>query len=274
MITFFSERAPIPRQQVYEVTPDGKLGAEVGGSRMVRDGIVREIEMAVMMDLPTAKLIHGWLGTTIATVKNRPLPKKRGRNRVPDLILKRNVRTTATGTTKGPSVTPASVATMGHGLYGSFSRGAWLGFETVGYPAELQFGVRNDALFQPDGYSVARQGSMRSPLPEAYRQLQQVDSGTSSIACSEPPNETAKWAARRLLDQLDETHPIPTRVLPSVDGGVAVIFVQATQYAEVEFYNSGEIIVTLRNATTRPDIFPAHATSLKRTLDRIGAHLR
>ena len=58
-MSVFSERSPIPRKMVFDVTPDGQLGPET--SRDSKEGIVREVEVEVVMDVPLAKSLIEWL---------------------------------------------------------------------------------------------------------------------------------------------------------------------------------------------------------------------
>ncbi len=65
-IAFFSERQPIPQQMCHTINPDtGRLGDELEDQRISRDGIVREIEANVIMELTTAKSFLSWLQATV-----------------------------------------------------------------------------------------------------------------------------------------------------------------------------------------------------------------
>jgi len=67
--SFFSERLPIPDQTVQAITPEGKLGGEVADERITREGILREIEVNVVMDVTTAKAMIEWLEDKVKTVE-------------------------------------------------------------------------------------------------------------------------------------------------------------------------------------------------------------
>lgn len=54
-VTFFSERQPIPRRVVHQVSSDGTIGSELRDQRVVRDAIVREADVCVSMSVDTAK---------------------------------------------------------------------------------------------------------------------------------------------------------------------------------------------------------------------------
>lgn len=57
----FSERNPIPQMMTHQVQPDGRLGEEIPGGTVRREGVVREVEVGATMDLHTAKALLTWL---------------------------------------------------------------------------------------------------------------------------------------------------------------------------------------------------------------------
>ena len=62
MISFFSERRPIPKSVVHPLSPDGKLGDEMIEERVVREALIREVDAAIAMNMPTARSLYEWLG--------------------------------------------------------------------------------------------------------------------------------------------------------------------------------------------------------------------
>jgi hypothetical protein len=64
-LSFYSERPPIPTVMVHDVGDDGILGEERRSERQTRDGIIREAEVGVILDLDTAKSLATWLGEKI-----------------------------------------------------------------------------------------------------------------------------------------------------------------------------------------------------------------
>lgn len=65
-IALFSERMPIPQIQVWDVA-DGQLKAEVADKRVSRPGIVREVEINVIMTVDMAKDLAKFLLQTVKT---------------------------------------------------------------------------------------------------------------------------------------------------------------------------------------------------------------
>jgi hypothetical protein len=66
----FNERQPIPGVMVQRITPEGTLGDEIIERRVVKKGVVREVEADLVMDYATAKSIHEWLGRKLEEIKS------------------------------------------------------------------------------------------------------------------------------------------------------------------------------------------------------------
>ena len=64
-VAVFNERNPLPDTMVHSVTSEGTLGPEMPERRVVRNGIVREVEADLVMNYGTAKVVHKWLGEKI-----------------------------------------------------------------------------------------------------------------------------------------------------------------------------------------------------------------
>ena len=57
----YSERPAIPRQMVYELDADGKLGKELPDQTVSRSDVVREMEVDVFLTVETAESVRQWL---------------------------------------------------------------------------------------------------------------------------------------------------------------------------------------------------------------------
>lgn len=64
----YTERVPIPQTVSYEVIGDN-LGEEIVEERTGKRGLVREVEIGMMLDLPTAQAFHVWLGEKIESLQ-------------------------------------------------------------------------------------------------------------------------------------------------------------------------------------------------------------
>jgi len=66
----YSERWPIPRQTEYE-SKDGRVDFAKEVSRIVREGIVREVEVNLVFDVETAESMVVWLTQRIKDAKKQ-----------------------------------------------------------------------------------------------------------------------------------------------------------------------------------------------------------
>lgn len=69
-VTFYSERFPIPKVLTYHPTTTGAPGREVLEERESKEGIIREAEFGILLDLPAAKGFAVWLNEKIAELEN------------------------------------------------------------------------------------------------------------------------------------------------------------------------------------------------------------
>jgi len=59
VMNFYSERQVIPRIVTHELNPDMSLGKEI--KKDSREGIIREVEISVSMNLQAARALKEWL---------------------------------------------------------------------------------------------------------------------------------------------------------------------------------------------------------------------
>jgi len=64
-VSIYSQRAPIPKVMVQKVSPNGQLGDEVVEERVQKEGVFREVEVGLMMNLNVARALFQWLGEKI-----------------------------------------------------------------------------------------------------------------------------------------------------------------------------------------------------------------
>ena len=68
-MSVYNERNPIPQTTVSVVNPEGKLGEELLERRVARDGIVREVEADITLNLGAAKALRSWLDGKISELE-------------------------------------------------------------------------------------------------------------------------------------------------------------------------------------------------------------
>lgn len=65
-IQFFAERFPLPKSTTFEINEE-KLGEKISEEK--KEGIIREYDFGVYMDLQTAKEFMSWLSNTIEALE-------------------------------------------------------------------------------------------------------------------------------------------------------------------------------------------------------------
>jgi hypothetical protein len=91
----------------------------------------------------------------------------------------------------------------------------------------------------------------------------------------EPPNETARMLAAKVLTALEYEALPPSRLLPSAEGGIALAFAQGDGRAEIEIYNTGEIAAVAYSGDDEPAAWDLDATdaAIRSTIEQIRVHL-
>jgi len=69
-MAIYSERLAIPQRMAFKVTAGGRLGALIPSETIAREGMVREVEVGVMMNLQTAEALQEWLAKRIEELKS------------------------------------------------------------------------------------------------------------------------------------------------------------------------------------------------------------
>lgn len=64
-IDVYNERLPLPQQVVYSLNTDYTLGEEITEQRVSKEGIVREVEVQIVLGIEEAEGFHEWLGLQI-----------------------------------------------------------------------------------------------------------------------------------------------------------------------------------------------------------------
>jgi hypothetical protein len=70
-IAFYSERFPIPQVLTYETTETGAPANEIVTERESKEGVFREVEVGVTLDITAAKGFAAWLNERIAELEKR-----------------------------------------------------------------------------------------------------------------------------------------------------------------------------------------------------------
>jgi hypothetical protein len=73
-MAFYSERWPIPKKMVHSLTENGQIQEEIQEDREVKEAIIRELEIEVVMDISTATSVLEWLQTKLEAIKKAREP--------------------------------------------------------------------------------------------------------------------------------------------------------------------------------------------------------
>jgi hypothetical protein len=88
---------------------------------------------------------------------------------------------------------------------------------------------------------------------------------------AEAPSRESIDAARGILRHLADVQLEPTSVDPSAEGGVCLCFQRGDRYADIECFNSGEILAVTSTGGDDTNVWQIEepGTPLRRALDRI-----
>ncbi len=78
---------------------------------------------------------------------------------------------------------------------------------------------------------------------------------------AEPPNAIAINHARLILGALVQINFPPSHVTPSVENGVGISFISASKYADIECFNTGEILAVTSTGQGKPTVWEVGSNS-------------
>jgi hypothetical protein len=68
-LSFYAERAPIPKSTDFELTEDNTVGNLIGHSEDSKTGILREFEFGIYMDLNAARTLAEFINNKVADLE-------------------------------------------------------------------------------------------------------------------------------------------------------------------------------------------------------------
>lgn len=88
------------------------------------------------------------------------------------------------------------------------------------------------------------------------------------------PNDEARNTAERVLTLLSALSVSPTRVVASSEGGVGICFVHEDRYADIECFNTGEIVAARYRGMGEPHVWQIapEDDAIKAAIEQIRAH--
>lgn len=100
-------------------------------------------------------------------------------------------------------------------------------------------------------------------LPEALQVLSKLAAlpqNWNSYGAA-PPNATAISLARKVLNTISDLKLKPSHLDASAENGVCVSFVQDRRYADIECFNSGEVLAVTSAGDGHPTVWEVPATT-------------
>jgi len=130
------------------------------------------------------------------------------------------------------------------------------------------------------GFSKVHHKTRRSTLFNNFHQqiieLKNLPVGWDSYN-ADPPNYEALTNALNVLDLLFGLELNPTRIMPSIEGGVSFLFIRNTKYADIECDNDGDILAGMSDRTGEPILWELseerEEKSLSTTISKIRSFL-
>jgi hypothetical protein len=93
------------------------------------------------------------------------------------------------------------------------------------------------------------------------------------ISGASPPNQIALRLAATVLAHLSEIDFQPDRIAPSTDEGVCISFQRSGRYADIESFNTGEILAVIAEAGDEPVIWELNATEIDEAVAKINGFI-
>lgn len=71
---------------------------------------------------------------------------------------------------------------------------------------------------------------------------------------AEAPNFASIDEAHEILEIISEVKLTPTNISPSVEGGINIYFIKDNKYADIECFNSGEVLTSKSDRINEPEV--------------------
>jgi hypothetical protein len=157
-----------------------------------------------------------------------------------------------------------------------------------GPPAGIDRLIGNDEAVTSKAYATSLRASIaqiyRSAFWQTKARFADARQRLSAIAAlahgwdsygSEPPNANARSLAARILDLLETASLVPAQLTPTVEGGIALSFVEGNTRAVIEIYNTSEIAAATYSDQGEPTVWEIEFTEaqLLTSIERIRVHL-
>ena len=76
--SFYSERQAIPQSQTFTLNKDGSLGQSIAEKTIIRNAVVRELDVDVVMNVDVARSLAIWLSQQVKLYEEKVEEARRG----------------------------------------------------------------------------------------------------------------------------------------------------------------------------------------------------
>ena len=92
---------------------------------------------------------------------------------------------------------------------------------------------------------------------------------------AEPPNEEALCWAKVALKTMNFMGISPAKLVPSAEDGISIVFINGEKYADIECFNSGEILGVISDGQGKPQVWEIKpdSKSIKTALEKIREYI-
>lgn len=122
--------------------------------------------------------------------------------------------------------------------------------------------------------------SMKDHFSYVYSHFEKVIKGMARLNCLNPsyeqqvPNETAIKAALQILTYIRLESMVPSRIVASAEGGIAIVFVKGSKYADIECLNDGNIVIGITDRNGFIDAIDTSVDSIEEDLRKINVFIK
>lgn len=113
--------------------------------------------------------------------------------------------------------------------------------------------------------------SQKKFLPHIQKLIDIAQNQASSSDIEEKASTIALHLANIVIEQLEQVEFAPSKIVESVEGGIAFCFVAGDKYADIECLNTGEILGVTTNRRDRPSVWEVqhNESEIARATERI-----
>lgn len=110
-------------------------------------------------------------------------------------------------------------------------------------------------------------------LPALQKVAKMGAIGAWELTGASPPNPIAVKSASLVLTRLSQMDFPPDRIAPSSDEGVCISFRRGGRYADIESFNTGEMLAVINEVGGEPVIWELEQGELSETIAKINAFI-